>query len=175
MNNAKVLESSERDSVKKAICWMPFYVTIMWETGKFSLAWSNKRIPQSEYISVACSLSFLAFSSNTLPFCPTHSCQHLISIKYFFFLLANTSQFVAVFLEWLQWKKKTNLLSWDECIFFATLFSYNFFSTLNSVLFFPTISVTYAYMLLRIIAYRIVYITMQNALSKIHMHLFSNE
>lgn len=85
MNNAKVLESSERDSVKKAICWMPFYVTIMWETGKFSLAWSNKRIPQSKYISVACSLSFLAFSSNTLPFCPTHSCQHLISIKYFFF------------------------------------------------------------------------------------------
>lgn len=174
MNNAKVLESSERDSVKKAICWMPFYVTIMWETGKFSLAWSNKRIPQSKYISVACSLSFLAFNSNTLPFCPTHSCQHLISIKYVFFYSPTHHNLLQFFSSGLN-EKKTNLLSWDECIFFATLFSYNFFCTLNSVLFFSTISVTYAYMLLRIIAYRIVYITMQNALSNIHMHLFSNE
>lgn len=174
MNNAKVLESSERDSVKKAICWMPFYVTIMWETGKFSLAWSNKRIPQSKYISVACSLSFLAFSSNTLPFCPTHSCQHLISIKYFFF----TRQHITICCSFSRVasikKNKFAQLGWMH-IFRNPFFLQFFFCTLNSVLFFPTISVTYAYMLLHIIAYRIAYITMQNALSKIHMHLFSDE
>lgn len=36
-----------RQKGKKMICWIPLYVTIMWETGNFSFAWSNKRIPRA--------------------------------------------------------------------------------------------------------------------------------